>query len=148
MLKKVILGAAASLTAMVALPASAEAQGYYGDPYYRAGSYGSYYDGYYRQAPRRYRPGDYYGGRYARRGYDRRYYDRGYYARGDRYYRGRRCGSSASGAIIGGAAGALVGREIARDGRRYYRRGNDGTVGAILGGAVGALIGSEAGRRC
>ena len=68
-----------------------------------------YYDGY--RGRHRYRPGDYYHGR-------------GYY-RGNRYYRGRgyrtryRCGSGTTGAIIGGATGALIGREIGRDGRRY-----------------------------
>ena len=52
------------------------------------------------------------------------------------------------GAIVGGAAGALVGREIARDGRRYRYRGGNGTVGALIGGAVGALVGREIDRSC
>ena len=59
------------------------------------------------------------------------------------------CDNGTTGAIVGGAAGALVGREIGRDGRgyryRYGRRGG-GTTGAIIGGALGALIGSEASR--
>ena len=140
MLSKFTLGAAASLAALVALPGAAQADhrdrydGYYGDRYD-----GRYYDGY-----RRYRPGDYYGGRDYRRGYDRYGYGRGYR---DRYYRGQRCGSGTTGAIVGGAAGALIGREVARDGRRYRRRG-DGTVGAIIGGAVGALVGREIDRSC
>ena len=40
-----------------------------------------------------------------------------------------------TGLIIGGAAGALVGREIDKEGSR--------TVGTILGAAAGALIGKE-----
>ena len=80
-----------------------------------------------------------YARRYARRGYyDRGYYDRRYYGR-----RGYRCGSGTTGAIVGGVGGALVGREIGRDGRRYRygrygRRGGSGTTGAIIGGAIGA----------
>jgi hypothetical protein len=50
-----------------------------------------------------------------------------------------------TGLIVGGAAGALVGREIAGRGNR--------TVGAVVGGAAGALVGREvkrgrAARRC
>ena len=67
---------------------------------------------------------------------------RGYYGG-----RGYRCGSGTTGAIVGGAAGALIGREIGRDGRGYrYRGRNSGTTGAIIGGAIGALIGREATR--
>jgi len=40
-----------------------------------------------------------------------------------------------TGLIVGGAAGALVGREIAGRGSR--------TVGTVVGGAAGALIGRE-----
>ncbi|HEY0130908.1 MAG TPA: glycine zipper 2TM domain-containing protein [Allosphingosinicella sp.] len=39
--------------------------------------------------------------------------------------------------MVGGVAGALLGREVTRD--RY--RGRSGTTGAILGGAIGALAG-------
>ena len=42
------------------------------------------------------------------------------------------------GIIVGGAAGALVGREIAGRGDR--------TVGTIIGGAAGALVGREVAR--
>ena len=50
-----------------------------------------------------------------------------------------------TGLIVGGAAGALVGREIAVRGNR--------TVGAVVGGAAGALVGREvqkgrSARRC
>jgi hypothetical protein len=82
--------------------------------------------------------------------YDRR--DRGYYNGGDRYYdepvyrntrvwRGNdgrtycRKSNGTTGLIIGGAAGALIGREV--DG------GRDRTLGTILGAAAGALIGKE-----
>ncbi len=87
------------------------------------------------------------------RRYDRRYqghgYDRGYYEepvyrdtrvwRGDdgRYYCRKKNGTT--GLIVGGAAGALLGREIAGRGDR--------TLGAILGAAGGALLGREIDRR-
>jgi hypothetical protein len=48
-----------------------------------------------------------------------------------------------TGLIVGGAAGALIGREIAGRGSR--------TVGAVVGGAAGALVGREvqrSRRRC
>ncbi len=144
MLKKITLGALAFTAAATTIPEAAEARhryrGYdygYHDPYARGG----YYDPYYR------------GAYYDRGYYDRGYYGRPYYGRGyasRRYH--RRCGSGTTGAIVGGAAGALLGREIAR-GSRYgygyrYRRGGNGTVGAIIGGAAGALIGREIGRSC
>ncbi len=48
-----------------------------------------------------------------------------------------------TGLIVGGGAGALVGREIGRDGRHYRHRGHGGgTTGAILGGLIGAVVGS------
>jgi hypothetical protein len=149
MLRKLILGAAASLSALVVLPAPAQADhrhGYYGSRHYDSRYYGGY--------RHRYRPGDYYPIRrrsaYRRHGYGRSYgyaptYGYGY----GRRYRGR-CGDGTTGAIVGGAAGALVGREVGRDGRRYrYRRGGGGgTVGAIVGGAIGALVGREIDRSC
>ena len=58
--------------------------------------------------------------------------DRAYYGRN--YYRPR-CKSGTTGAIVGGAGGALLGREIAGRGNR--------TTGTILGAAVGALAGRE-----
>ena len=159
MLRKIIIGAAASIAALVALPAAAQAQAYYGDPYYGRGHYGGsgYYGGspYYGGYRHRYRPGDYYPVARHRRGYyGRGYYGRGYYGRGygynRGYYRGR-CGDGTTGAIVGGAAGALVGREIDRsDGGRYgrYRGRDSGTTGAIVGGVVGALVGREIDRSC
>ena len=110
MLNKFFLGAAASLTALVALPAAAQADHrdrYYDDRgYYDRGYDDRYYgDSSYRDGYRRYRRGDYYGRGYARRGYQAG------------YYRGR-CGNGTTGAIVGGAAGALIGREIDRGGVR------------------------------
>ena len=78
-----------------------------------------------------------------------RYYRNGYYTGPtwqDRQGRTRcRRPNGTVGLIVGGAAGALVGREI--DG------GRNRTTGTILGAAAGALIGREvdrrsSGRRC
>jgi hypothetical protein len=75
-------------------------------------------------------------------GYNDSRYERSY--RGDRYYgrsqydRGYRRCSGTTGMIIGGAGGALLGREIA--GRRS--RG----TGTILGAAAGALLGRQVGK--
>ena len=96
--------------------------------------------------------------RYGYRDYDRRGYDRGDYRRGDRYYRNDRrvrrgdyirsdtrvwrgrdnryyCSRSdgTTGLLIGGAAGAVLGSEVAGRG--------DKTLGALLGGLGGALLG-------
>ena len=54
-----------------------------------------------------------------------------------RYYCKRSNGTT--GLLIGGAAGALIGREIAG-------RNGDRTLGAILGAAGGALLGREVSR--
>lgn len=86
--------------------------------------------------------------------YDRRYYDRRGYRdepvyRNTRTWRGNdgrtycRKKNGTTGLIIGGAAGALLGREI--DG------GRDRTLGTILGAGAGALLGREVdrgGSRC
>ena len=72
----------------------------------------------------------------------RRYYRDGYYygptwrGRDGRYYCRRPNGTV--GLIIGGAAGALIGREL--DG------GRNRTTGTILGAAAGALLGREIAR--
>jgi hypothetical protein len=69
-----------------------------------------------------------------RRDYRRsRDYDRRDYRRGD-YDNGYRCRSGTTGAVVGGAAGVLIGREVA--GRR-----GDRTAGAVIGGAIGVLTG-------
>ena len=129
---------ALSAVSMVALPTAANAgHRSYNDGYVDNG----YYDGGYDQ------------------GYSGNGYDDGYY--GDRVYRGRdnddrhynrnyrqRCGKGTTGLIVGGAAGALLGREAGRSRDRYgYRRGS-GTTGAIIGGALGALIGKKVAKRC
>lgn len=89
--------------------------------------------------------GDYYG--------QRQYNQRAYYdepvSRNTRVWRGEdnryycRKSNGTTGLIIGGAAGALLGREIAGRG--------DNTLGTILGGLGGALLGREVdrgGSRC
>ena len=65
--------------------------------------------------------------------HDRHYsrYDNDY--RGNSYYRGQRRCKGTTGTIVGGAGGALLGREIAGRGSR--------TTGTILGAAAGALLG-------
>jgi hypothetical protein len=97
MFKKITLSTAAALTALVAMPAAAEAHGRNG-----------YYDNSYQQQ--------------SYRGYNRGY---------------RRC-SGTTGTVIGGAGGALLGREIAGRGDR--------TTGTILGVAAGALLGRQVGK--
>ncbi|WP_373489579.1 glycine zipper 2TM domain-containing protein [Parasphingorhabdus sp.] len=79
--------------------------------------------------------------------YKSRYDDRGRYyeprrlSRDDRIWRGRdgryhcKRDNGTTGLIIGGAVGALVGREIDSRGDR--------TVGTLLGAAGGALLGRE-----
>ncbi len=81
------------------------------------------------------------------REHHREYDDRGRYyeprriREDDRVWRGRdgryycRRGNGTTGLVIGGVAGALVGREI--DG------GRDRTAGTLLGAAGGALLGRE-----
>ena len=129
MLKKLALVAAAATTSMVAMPAAAEAQryGYYDSRYDRG--YDSRYD--------RYDRNDRYNSRYDNSRYNDRYYGRNY---NNRYYGSthRRC-SGTTGTIVGGVAGALLGREVTRNTRSYNR--NSGTTGAIIGGAIGALAG-------
>jgi hypothetical protein len=103
-----------------------------------------------RDYGRRYDRGDY---RDNDRGYYRSY-DRAYYGepvyRNSRVWRGNdgryycRRSNGTTGLLIGGAAGALLGREVAGD----Y---GDRTLGAILGAAGGALLGREidnGGSRC
>jgi hypothetical protein len=121
MFKNITLGAAAALTAVAAIPAAADAHprgranGYYNNSAHSS----AYRDGYYQ------------------RGYNDRYYD-------DRYYEGRstrdgyrRC-SGTTGTILGGVAGALLGRAIDSRGSRV--------TGTIVGGAGGALLGREVGK--
>ena|GEM_PF-1649750 len=83
--------------------------GYYGNDRYSSNSYGQYYD----------RNGYYSGPTW--RGDDGRYHCR----RSD----------GTTGTIVGGAAGALIGRSVAGRGDR--------TLGTIIGGAIGAVIGNS-----
>ena len=136
MLSKITLSAAVAASALVALPGAAQADhrdGYYGDRYER--SYrGDRYDRGYSQSQ------SYYGRNQGYYGNNQGYYGRsqGYY--GDRYYDDRRC-SGTTGTIVGGIAGALLGRGIDRSGSGRYGRRDSGTTGAIIGGALGALGG-------
>jgi hypothetical protein len=128
MLKKATLAIAAAAATLTALPTAAQAQ------YYDRGRYEDRYD----RGDRYERRGDRYD-RYDRRGQS---YDRYGQRYDNRYYRdrndNRRC-SGTTGTIVGGVAGALLGREVTRDRRGYNR--NSGTTGAIIGGAIGALAG-------
>jgi hypothetical protein len=76
-------------------------------------------------------------GRYGRDDYRRGYSNERRYRGNDRRYRCNR-GSGTTGLILGGGAGALLGRSI--DG------GRDRTLGTILGAAGGALLGREVDR--
>lgn len=61
-----------------------------------------------------------------------------YYAAPQAYAQPYRCRTSGTtGLIVGGAAGALLGREITRD----------RTLGALLGGGLGAIAGRELTRK-
>jgi hypothetical protein len=122
--KKLALTALIGASAITALPAEADARDrHHRNSYHGHRDHDRYHD--YRSDDRR----DY------RRDYRRSdYRDRRYYCRR---------GSGTTGLIIGGAAGALLGREVDRYGDRV--------PGTIIGGAAGALIGREidrGGRRC
>ena len=138
MLKKFVLLAAA-LGTTAAIPAAAEAQsGYYdsryGQPVYRTDRYGRTYDRYGNRVATN---GGYYGGNGVYNGANGGYYGR---SSANGYYGNRQC-SGTTGTIVGGVAGALLGREIGRSGSRYSYNRNSGTTAAIIGGAVGALAG-------
>jgi Ni/Co efflux regulator RcnB len=95
---------------------------------------------YNRYSYNRFEPGQrgYYADRYYR---DGRYYQDRRLTRNDRLYRGNdgryycRRNDGTTGLIIGGAVGALLGRELDRGASR--------TVGTILGAGGGALLGRE-----
>jgi hypothetical protein len=124
MIRKLSLAAVAAATAAMAIPTAADA--------HRNGRTYGYYDNgaqarYYNQG---------YGSSYGNNYYANRGYSGGYYNDNDSYrYRSRRC-SGTTGTILGGVAGALLGRSATRD----YR--HSGTTGTILGGALGALAGN------
>ena len=121
-MKKLALTALIGASTIVALPAEADAR-----DRHRGYSYGHRDHDRYRDHRRDYR-------REYRRDNRQAYYR-------DRY--NCRRGSGTTGLIVGGAAGALLGREVDRYGDRL--------PGTIIGGAAGALIGREVdrgGRRC
>lgn len=129
LLKSTALALAASSVALSAVPAEAQSR-------YDRGRYEQRYDRY--------------GDRYDR-GYDRRYDDRRYderVSRNTQVWRGNdgrtycRKQDGTTGLIIGGAVGALLGREIDSRGDR--------TLGTVLGAAAGALLGNQiaGGTRC
>lgn len=123
LLKKLALTALIGASALAVMPVEADAR----DRHHRHGYYGHRDNDRYRD----YR-------RHDRRDY-RRDHRRSHYR--DRDYCRR--GSGTTGLIVGGAAGALLGREVDRYGDRL--------PGTIIGGAAGALIGREVdrgGRRC
>lgn len=79
------------------------------------------------------------------RKHKRHHHHHHYYSEPRRHYsydrpRRSRCGSGTTGLILGGAAGALLGREVDRYGDR--------TPGTIIGAGAGALIGRELDRGC
>lgn len=78
--------------------------------------------------------------RYGQR-YDNRYRGQSWRGNDGRYYCRKSDGTT--GLLIGGAAGALLGREVAG-------RNGDRTLGAILGAGAGALLGRsiDSGTRC
>lgn len=90
--------------------------------------YNRYEPGYNRYyADRYYRDGRYYADRRLTR------YDRIYRGQNGQYYCRRNDGTT--GLIVGGAVGALIGRELDRGGSR--------TVGTLIGAGAGALLGRE-----
>lgn len=164
MLKKLTIAAAlAGVASAGIMAAPAMAQDYYGrddshqtyrgddgegyaqDRYEQDSRYQNYrqqreYQGYQQQRraqyERRYRSDGYQGRQgYYDRGQDYAY--RGNYPQQQSYYRGQRCKSGTTGAILGALAGGLLGREIGRGGRYD----EPSTTGLILGAGGGALTG-------
>ncbi|OYW44192.1 MAG: hypothetical protein B7Z08_11895 [Sphingomonadales bacterium 32-68-7] len=132
--KSTALALAASTAALTAIPAEAQSR-YDRDRYEQR--YDRYDRGYDRRDDRRYD--------------DRRYDDRRYderVTRNTRVWHGNngqtycRKQDGTTGLIIGGAVGALLGREIDSRGDR--------TLGTVLGAAAGALLGNQVagGTRC
>jgi Glycine zipper 2TM domain len=118
-MKTLVLSAAALAALLPAAPAAA-------DPPPWAPAYG-------RRAHDAYNNNGYYN-----QGYNNGYYAQGYNGpvwrgRNGRYYCRRSNGTT--GLLVGGAAGALIGRSI--DG------GRDRTAGTLIGGVAGALLGRE-----
>ena len=130
-----VMMAATAITGFSSAPAAAQ-RGYDNGGYYDR-------DGYYHSNNARYGNDDGRGYHNDRDYRDDRNYrnDRNY--RDDRNYRSNGCSKGTGGLIIGGAAGGLLGNQVARRG--------DKTTGTIIGAAVGALAGralDKASSRC
>ena len=135
LIKTTALALAASGLAVTTVPAAAADFGHHG---YRAAPVEDSWNKHRKRDNRRW-------DRRSGRGYDNRYYSQSAYAepvyRNTQVWRGQdgrtycRKKDGTTGLIIGGAAGALLGREIDNRGSR--------TLGTILGAAAGALIGKE-----
>lgn len=136
--KSTALALAASSVALAAVPAEAQSR-YDRGRYEQNDRYDRYGDRYDRRNDSRY------DSRYDRRD-DRRYDER--VSRNTQVWRGNngqtycRKQDGTTGLIIGGAVGALLGREIDSRGDR--------TLGTVLGAAAGALLGNQVagGTRC
>ena len=145
-MRKFIL--AVSALSMIALPAAADAHRHHGYDNENGYSRGDDQDddqgdeqqrGYYQQQ------GYYPQQRYSQQqGYyqQQAYNNNGYNGRSYGYSR-HRC-SGTTGTLIGGGAGALLGRSLGR-GSGYYHQ-NSGTTGTIIGGVLGALAGRQVGK--
>jgi hypothetical protein len=131
-MKKLVLSAAALAAVLPAVPAAADPPSW--APAYGRRSHDAYNNGYYSQG---YNNGNY------NQGYNNGYYAQGYNGQGynGQVWRGRngryycRRSNGTTGLLVGGVAGALIGRSI--DG------GRDRTAGTLIGGAAGALLGRE-----
>jgi hypothetical protein len=141
--KSTALALAASSVALTAVPAAAQSRYGYDYGYQRNDRYVDRYDERYddrydgrREQQRRYQQ------QQQRRVYEEPVYQdtRVWQGRDGAHYCQKKDGTT--GLIIGGAAGALLGREIDRRGDR--------TIGTVLGAAAGALLGQRVaqGTRC
>lgn len=152
-MRKMILALAAAAATVTAVPAAADppswAPAHGRRAHDREAEYRRYdgYDRRYDDNDRRYNGYDGYDRGNQNRGtYDPygRYYEPRVLGRGDQVWQGTdgryycRRGNGTTGLIIGGAAGALLGRAL--DG------GRSRTLGTLLGGAAGALLGREVAR--
>ena len=131
LVRKLVMAAALAASALTGLPSVAQARGgdhgwqreYEDDDDHRGGRDTRYRQSYYDDQPT---------------------YNRSRYAEPRRDYRDTRqrqgCRTKGTtGLIVGGAAGALLGREIDRSGSR--------TPGTIIGAGAGALLGRELARK-
>lgn len=129
MLRNIVMGAAMVVSAAIALPSVAMAK----DHGHKHGHHGKHHKWDDDDRGRRY-----YG---ERRNYGARYAEPQRYYSDSQPARCRKSGGT-TGLILGGAAGALLGRAIDTRGER--------TTGTVLGAGAGALLGREVSRtrRC